>query len=230
MFAGIAGRYDLANHLLSGGMDFLWRRRLVRLVRARQPRSVADLATGSGDVALAMRSALPATTRVRGLDFCEPMLVEARRKQNGRGIPPEKAVTFEQGDCLDLPLPDGSVDVLTIAFGLRNLENRQAGLREMKRVLTPGSGRLFVLEFSQPHRWFRPVYYAYLKGVLPLLAAIVTGRRDAYNYLAGSIESFPTRASLAAQIEAAGFSRVRSEALTFGVVAIHEAAAERDGA
>lgn len=114
------------------------------------------------------------------------------------------------------------MDAVTIAFGVRNFEDRQKGLREIHRVLRPG-GRLFILEFSQPRLWFRPFYYLYLKTILPRLAALATGDKGAYDYLAGSIEAFPTRAALADQVKAAGFPEVTARPLTFSIVAIHEA-------
>ncbi len=218
MFAGIAGRYDRANHILSGGCDVYWRRRLVRRVVAEEPRVVVDLATGSGDVAFALARALGPAVRITGMDFCEPMLEQARAKQSGSKE--LAAVTFSHGDCMDLPLAGDSVDVATIAFGVRNFEDRSRGLRELLRILRPG-GCLCILEFSQPGRWLRPLYYAYLKTLLPRLAKGVTGNRDAYEYLVGSIETFPTCAAMAAELTAAGFSRVHAEALTFGTVAIH---------
>mgnify|MGYP006288527307 CR=1 FL=1 len=225
MFAGIAGRYDLANHLLSLGIDRGWRRTLVRLAAEKEPQDVVDLATGSGDVAFALKKKMPAAD-VAGLDFCEPMLEEARRKLRSDKRFPAGAISFRQGDCLALPLEDASVDVLTIAFGLRNLEDRERGLREMLRVLRKPHGCLLVLEFSQPYRVLKPLYYLYLKGLLPLIAGFATGRRDAYEYLAGSIEEFPERTRLSGEIRQAGFGRVRALALSGGIVAIHEARPE----
>ncbi len=222
MFARIAGRYDLANHLLSGGVDYLWRQCLVRAVHDAHPGAVLDLATGSGDVAFALADGLPAGTRITGMDFCEPMLEEAVKKR--AGSPRWIAIEFRQGDGLALPVPDRSFDAVTISFGLRNMADRHQALTEMHRVLRPG-GRLFVLEFSQPYFWFRPFYYAYLKLVLPAIAAVVTGDRSAYEYLCGSIELFPDRAGIAEEIRRAGFSSVRATPMTFGIVALHEARA-----
>lgn len=220
MFAGIAGRYDVANHLLSGGIDFYWRHVLTRKVRRRGPKEVADLATGSGDVAFKLRDRLGPDVPVTGLDFCEPMLDEARAKRTAK---PEYAdIEFRFGDCMELPLPDASVDAVTISFGVRNFEDRQRGLKEILRVLRP-DGRLFVLEFSQPDRWFRPIYYFYLKYILPRVAALATGDKSAYDYLAGTIENFPTREALAGQLKLAGFESVEATGLTFSIVAIHEA-------
>lgn len=220
MFGRVAPSYDRANHLLSGGVDYYWRHRLSRWVAQTQPQDVADLATGSGDVAFELRRKLGQAARITGLDFCQPMLDLAIEKQIQRH--PQAQIGFAIGDCMALPLAEGSIDALTIAFGVRNFEDRLRGLREMLRVLRPG-GSAFILEFSQPYGWFRPFYYVYLKTVLPLLAALICGKRDAYDYLAGSIESFPSRSQLSEQIMTAGFSRVEAKALTFGIVAIHRA-------
>ncbi|MDI1249589.1 MAG: bifunctional demethylmenaquinone methyltransferase/2-methoxy-6-polyprenyl-1,4-benzoquinol methylase UbiE [Lacunisphaera sp.] len=222
MFARIAGRYDLANHLLSGGVDHWWRLWLVRAVRDTQPGAVLDLATGSGDVAFALADGLPRGVEVIGMDFCQPMLDEAVSKRAAN--PRWTKIGFKQGDGMALPLPDAAFDALTISFGLRNMADRHQALSEMRRVLRRG-GRLFVLEFSQPYFWFRPFYYAYLKFVLPLVAGRVTGDRSAYEYLGGSIESFPDRAKMSEEIRRAGFSDVRATPFTFGIVALHEARA-----
>jgi demethylmenaquinone methyltransferase/2-methoxy-6-polyprenyl-1,4-benzoquinol methylase len=220
MFGRIAGRYDRANHLLSGGVDYRWRAVLTKRVRRQGPRAVVDLATGSGDVAFALRDRLGAGPSITGLDFCEPMLEEAREKRSRREA--YRDIEFAFGDCMALPLPEASVDAVTIAFGVRNFEDRRRGLEEIRRVLRPG-GRLYILEFSQPHRWFRPFYYFYLKHCLPRLAALATGDKGAYDYLAGSIESFPAREELSRQVREAGFASVEATPLTFGIVALHEA-------
>jgi demethylmenaquinone methyltransferase / 2-methoxy-6-polyprenyl-1,4-benzoquinol methylase len=222
MFARIARRYDLANRLLSGGIDGWWRRRLVDAVRRGNPHDVLDLATGSGDVAFALAGALPGDTRITGMDFCQPMLDEAVLKK--QKSPRYAGVAFRQGDGLGLPLADASFDAVTISFGLRNMADRGRALREMRRVLRPG-GRLFVLEFSQPSPWFRPFYFFYLRRLAPALAGRLTGDRAAYEYLCGSIEQFPGREALAEKIREAGFNRVSAHALTFGVVALHEGVA-----
>lgn len=220
MFAGIATRYDLANHLLSGGIDFYWRRRLVRMVAACHPQTVLDLATGSGDVAFALQKELPADCRITGMDFCQPMLDQAEEKKIKFASPAN--LQFALGDCMNLPVESNSVDAVTIAFGVRNFEDRHRGLREIHRVLKPG-GSLFVLEFSQPVKAFRPFYYFYLKTLLPFLAGITTGRKDAYHYLADTIEGFPDKITLSRQLESAGFNQVRAIGLTFSIVAIHHA-------
>jgi len=222
MFARIARRYDLANRLLSGGFDGWWRRRLVAAVRETRPRTVLDLATGSGDVAFALGRSLPAAVAIIGLDFCRPMLEEAEAKKRRFGG--FANVSFRPGDGLALPLEDGSVDAVTIAFGLRNMADRRRALSEMRRVLRRPHGWLFVLEFSQPAPWFRPLYYFYLRRALPRLAGLVTGDRAAYEYLGQTIGEFPDRAGLSAEIRDGGFSAVTATTMSLGIVALHTAA------
>jgi demethylmenaquinone methyltransferase/2-methoxy-6-polyprenyl-1,4-benzoquinol methylase len=221
LFSRIAHRYDLANHLLSGGADLWWRRRLVAGVRAEPARDVLDLATGSGDVAFALARGLPVGTRIIGMDFCQPMLDEAEKKLAvARGL--RGSVRFRAGDGLALPEADASFDAVTIAFGLRNMADRARALGEMSRVLRPG-GRLFVLEFSQPEASFKPLYYAYLRHLLPRIARWVTGNDEAYEYLGGSIAEFPDHLAVADEIRRAGFSRVEVKRMTLGIVALHTA-------
>lgn len=223
MFGRIARRYDAANLILSGGADRWWRYRLVRAVGRLAPRRVLDLATGSGDVALALSRTLDSRVEVVGLDFCQPMLAQAEAKKSAAGPLRHANVTFHHGDILNLPFPDASFDAVTIAFGLRNLEDRPRGLCEMRRVLRPG-GRLFILEFSQPFAWFRPIYYFYLRRLLPGIAGLVTGDRAAYFYLNETIGEFPDRNTISREIASAGFSEVSACPLTLGIVALHAAA------
>jgi demethylmenaquinone methyltransferase / 2-methoxy-6-polyprenyl-1,4-benzoquinol methylase len=223
MFGRIARRYDLANLVLCGGIDSWWRRQLVAAVRRHQPRDVLDLATGSGDVAFALSRGLDSSTQITGGDFCQPMLDEAEIKKRSAGKSRYSNVRFRQADALALPFADESFDAIAISFGLRNLADRARGLREMHRVLRPG-GHLFVLEFSQPQPWFRPIYFFYLRRVLPSIAGALTGDREAYVYLNNTIGQFPDRDGIAAEIRAAGYSRVNARAMTLGVVALHEAA------
>ncbi len=218
MFARIARRYDVANRLLSGGVDLWWRRRLVKEVQTGKPAAVLDLATGSGDVAFALAKRLPGNVAITGMDFCQPMLDEAEIKKQQAGA--FANVTFRWGDGMALPLEDAAVDAVTISFGLRNMADRHVALQGMRRVLRPG-GRVFVLEFSQPYAWFRPIYYAYLRYLLPGIAGLVTGDKSAYDYLCGSIEQFPTHAAMREELRAAGFAAVDVKRMTGGVVALH---------
>ncbi len=220
MFSRIARRYDLANRLLSGGIDIWWRKRLVSSVKKAAPAAVLDLATGRGDVAFALAKSLPLGTRIVGMDFCQPMLDEAVVKQKAYAREDLSRIEFLQGDGMALPLADAQFDAVTISFGLRNMANRIKCLSEMHRVLKPG-GRVVVLEFSQPYAWFKPFYLFYLRHVLPLFAGLITGDRKAYVYLNESIEVFPGREALGAEITQAGFSSYEARPMSLGIVALH---------
>jgi len=212
LFSTIAGRYDLANHLLSAGLDFLWRRRAARLVRGWNPARILDLATGSGDLAIALRAACPRSVVV-GADFCAPMLREARRK----GVRDLIAA-----DALRLPFGSAAFDALTVAFGLRNMESWPGALAEMSRVLRPG-GHLAVLDFSIPSAPLRWIYRPYLHFVLPRVAAILTGQKSAYEYLGASIETFPCGSAMCELIASAGFSGAACAPLSGGIVSLYSA-------
>jgi demethylmenaquinone methyltransferase / 2-methoxy-6-polyprenyl-1,4-benzoquinol methylase len=212
-FAAIAARYDLANHLLSGGFDFLWRARAARIIAGEKPRRILDLATGSGDLALALRKASPHSLVVAA-DFCLPMLEIARRKR----VP-----ALVQADGLQLPFQDEKFDALTVAFGLRNMAAWDEALQEMARVLRPG-GVLLVMDFSLPE--FPPlriIYRVYLHKILPRFAAVITGNREAYEYLGSSIESFPRGCKMEELMQANGFTEFRARSLCFGVASIYTA-------
>ncbi|MDG2169372.1 MAG: ubiquinone/menaquinone biosynthesis methyltransferase, partial [Opitutales bacterium] len=186
------------------------------------PSVVVDLATGSGDVAFALKNKLADEVSVSGLDFCQPMLDEAEKKRLERTPSPD--INFGIGDILNLPLEDNSVDAITVAFGVRNLENRNQGLQDILRCLRPG-GKLFILEFSQPYNWFRPLYYSYLKYILPTIAGWVTKKPEAYDYLGDSIEGFPSTQKLIDELDVAGFHDMKATRMTLGIVAIHEGVA-----
>lgn len=212
MFGDIARRYDLANHLLSAGLDFRWRARAAEIVRQWQPRRVLDLATGSGDLALRIQKKVPAV-EVVGADFCPEMLEVARAKGLTNTV---------VADALHLPFPDDTFDVVTVAFGLRNMADWETALREMARVLRAG-GHLLVLDFSLPRGLLRPLYRFYLHRCLPWLAGRITGKKNAYRYLAGSIEKFPSGEAMYTLIETSGFSHAQAEALSGGIVTIYRA-------
>jgi len=212
MFDHIAQRYDVANHLLSAGLDFFWRQRAAEIVRRWQPRRVLDLATGSGDLALTIAKRLP-QSEITGVDFSPEMLAVARRK----GL--TKTVV---ADVLNLPFPEASFDVVTVAFGLRNMADWSAALTEMRRVLSLG-GHLLVLEFSLPHGVLRPIYRTYLHHILPRIAGLLTREKGAYQYLGDSIEKFPSGAALCDLIGQNGFAEASDEPLSGGVVTIYRA-------
>lgn len=217
LFSSIAKRYDRMNHILSAGIDFYWRKKLIQNVIKTGPKTILDVATGSGDVALALKARLGPKSRVIGLDFCQAMLHEAEIKKQKKGL----ELDFTCGDCHNLPFETHSFDAATLAFGLRNFENRKTALGEIRRVLKKPGGILWVLEFSQPSKWLRPFYYVYLKTFLPLIAHLGTGRKEAYDYLGTSIEAFPSKEDLKQEILAAGFSNVSFTSLTGSLVALH---------
>jgi demethylmenaquinone methyltransferase/2-methoxy-6-polyprenyl-1,4-benzoquinol methylase len=213
LFSSIADRYELVNHLLSGGLDFYWRSVAVRHVRRWSPALLLDVATGSGDLALAVQRH-SSGTRVIGADFCLPMLQVASRK----GL-----AELVEADGLHLPFSSASFDAVTVAFGLRNMASWERGLSEMARILKPG-GHLLILDFSLPSLpVIRPLYRAYLHYILPMIAGIATGRKDAYEYLAGSIEQFPSGAAMRKLIESSGFQNATSHPLTLGTVSLYTA-------
>lgn len=218
MFSGIASRYDLANRILSFGLCVGWRNRLVEAVKKQQPRHVVDLATGSGDVAFVLREALPKETTVTGYDFCEPMLAIARVRAEKEKV----TLPFHTGDCMNLPLTDDSVDAVTIAYGVRNFENREKGLRELHRITRRG-GTVYILEFSQPQGWFAPLHWIHVRCVSPVLAGLLTGDFGAYRYLGTSIAGFPDADGLVEELKKAGFSEISYESMLFGTVALHQA-------
>lgn len=213
MFAQVAPRYDLLNHLLSFNVDKWWRARTVRQLRSilvRRDALVVDLCCGTGDLAIALRR--HARAAVLGSDFCHPMLTAAARKST---------LPFFEADALTLPMRDASVDLITAAFGFRNLASYEGGLTEFRRALKPG-GKVAILEFSQPpNPAFARVYDFYSTAVLPRVGAVISGAGEAYRYLPESVRKFPDAPGLARMMEAAGFSDVRFQRMTFGIVALH---------
>jgi demethylmenaquinone methyltransferase/2-methoxy-6-polyprenyl-1,4-benzoquinol methylase len=219
MFGEIAGRYDLLNHLLSLGADVYWRRRTVRKVPPTGDWPVLDLCTGTGDLALAYHRAARGQTPVVGADFCHPMLVIGREKAlHARAA----SVTFVEADAQRLPFPDRSFQIVSVAFGLRNVADTDQALREMLRVCRPG-GKIAVLEFSMPRRQpLRSLYGWYFRRVLPRIGqALARNRQEAYNYLPASVGEFPSGDALAERMRAAGASDVRYYPLTFGVATLY---------
>jgi demethylmenaquinone methyltransferase/2-methoxy-6-polyprenyl-1,4-benzoquinol methylase len=218
MFGRVAHRYDLANHLLSANIDRRWRAHTVRRVRdvlMRPNARVLDLACGTGDLLVALER--EAKRRLMGSDFCHPMLTGAAAKLGRAGM---RSALLE-ADAMALPLGDGSLDLITIAFGYRNLANYRAGLTEMRRVLRPG-GALAILEFTQPpNKAFAAVYNWYTRRILPVLGGAISGAPEAYRYLPESVRRFPEAAELAEMMRDAGFNSIEWEYLTFGIVALH---------
>ena len=213
MFGGIARRYDLANHTLSCGTDFYWRKRAADIVGRWRPEKIVDLATGTGDLALALQRKLP-DAEVTGVDFLPEMLALAQRKGVRQTI---------LGDAMRLPFPDSSFDCVTIAFGLRNMENWAGALTEMSRVLRR-SGHLLVLEFSLPETSIvRAFYRFYLHRCVPWLGSLLTRKKSAYDYLGESIEQFPSGHAMIDLMEASGFRHATLQPLSYGIATIYTA-------
>ncbi len=225
MFSDIAPRYDLLNRVLSLGVDRYWRRlALARLGWERDPAGTfLDLCAGTLDVAAALSARAGFTGQVIGADFAEPMLRAGRSKLAGRPIAPVVA------DALSLPMADGSLAGAIVAFGIRNVADLDACLREVRRTLKPGA-RFVILEFSTPRMALaRSVYHAYFHHVLPRIGGLVSGHRTAYTYLPESVRSFPEGSALAARMVSAGFGDVQWRALTFGIAAVHVGTKTADG-
>ncbi len=217
MFSDIAPRYDLLNHVLSFNIDKRWRKRALRALawNARPAGTYLDLCAGTLDVGALLVRQPGFRGFVAGADFAVPML------QHGKGKAPHAVLTPVGADALQLPFAAGSIDGAIVAFGIRNVADLDAGLREVRRVLRPGA-RFVILEFSTPRfALVRAAYLAYFHHVLPLIGRLVSGHRSAYTYLPMSVANFPTEETLAERMRAAGFSTVTWERLTLGIAAIH---------
>jgi demethylmenaquinone methyltransferase / 2-methoxy-6-polyprenyl-1,4-benzoquinol methylase len=223
MFAQITPRYDLLNHLLSFSLDRVWRQRTANRfehILRRSEACVLDLCCGTGDLAFALaRKGGQDGPSIVGADFVEPMLTRAKEKASAV----LRRIAFSAADALQLPFPDASFDLVTSAFGFRNLANYETGMREIARVLKPG-GEVGILEFSEPGAGpLAGLFRFYFRHILPRIGAAVSGNGEAYSYLPASVGKFPSAAELAALIEGCGFTEVKSEAWNVGTVLLHRA-------
>jgi demethylmenaquinone methyltransferase/2-methoxy-6-polyprenyl-1,4-benzoquinol methylase len=220
MFAGIAARYDLLNHLLSGNTDKRWRRLVARRLQdtlSRDGARALDVACGTGDLSLALAEVAGDNARIVGVDFCRPMLEIAARKSFRHAPSP----VFIEADALKLPFGDESFDAVSIAFGLRNLSSVEGGLKELRRVLKAG-GRAAILEFSTPVvPGFSALFQFYFTRVLPRIGGLISGSRGAYEYLPDSVSRFPDQKRLARLMRGVGFEEVEYQNLTGGIAALH---------
>lgn len=221
MFDNIAPTYDRLNHILSFNIDKLWRRRVVRIIRKSNPDMVMDMATGTGDLAIAMARRIK-DVHILGIDLSEEMLAVARQKIEAEGI--SDRIEVKKGDAENLTFVDSeTMDAATVAFGVRNFEKLEKGLAEIYRTLRTG-GKLIVLEFSIPRnplvRW---VYAQYSHRLLPHIGAMLSKDRQAYDYLPDSVEEFPSPERFAEILRGVGFSDIKARSQSFGIAHIYEA-------
>ena len=218
MFDNIAPKYDLLNHTLSMSIDRVWRRRVVGEVRRAKPGRILDVATGTGDLAIAMARRIR-DVQVLGVDLSEQMLAVARRKIEARGL--DGRIVLDRGDAERLAVADASVDVATVAFGVRNFGDLGAGLRELARTIKPG-GKVVILEFSRPrNRVFRALYEFYSYKILPRIGGMVSRDKRAYEYLPASVGEFPAPEEFMAMMARAGFRNCRARSQSFGIAQIY---------
>lgn len=220
VFDSVASKYDIMNDLMSAGMHRLWKDHLIRKIRPRPNMHYLDVAGGTGDIAFRIRKKAGKSARITLCDLNNEMLSVGRDRAIDKGMPDD--FEWVTGNAEALPIPDNSVDVYTIAFGLRNVTHIDTGLAEAFRVLKPG-GRFYCLEFSRVNEPFlRRLYDEYSYRLIPKIGEIVANDRDSYQYLVESIRKFPSQKDLQKRLETAGFSRCKFENLTFGIVCIHE--------
>jgi demethylmenaquinone methyltransferase/2-methoxy-6-polyprenyl-1,4-benzoquinol methylase len=221
MFDAIAARYDFLNHLLSAGIDRRWRRRAIASLGLEGGERVLDLCTGTADVALAAASVSPPPARVIGVDFSGAMLQVGVGKVRTARL--GDRIALVRGDATRIPVADASVDAVTIAFGIRNVENVQAACDEMQRVVRPG-GRLAILEFAVPTLpGVRALYLLYFRRVLPLIGRLFSRHQGAYGYLPASVGAFATPAEFVTILRSHGFRDATAVQLTFGIVFLYTA-------
>jgi demethylmenaquinone methyltransferase/2-methoxy-6-polyprenyl-1,4-benzoquinol methylase len=221
MFDSIAPTYDKLNHILSLNIDRIWRRRVMRIVRRSKAVKIMDVATGTGDLAIAMAKRVD-RTQILGVDLSEEMLAVARQKVQKQGL--EERIMLEKGDAENLTMvADGSIDAVTVAFGVRNFENMERGLREMWRTLRDG-GKLVVLEFSIPkNRFIRWIYAQYSHRIIPRIGSLISKDKRAYVYLPESVDEFPSPERFTEMLHEAGFKSVKRRSQSFGIAHIYEA-------
>ena len=217
LFDAIAYRYDLLNHLLSAGVDFYWRRTAIGYLLDLRPGRILDVATGTGDFAIAAMRLHP--REVIGVDIAQNMLALGREKIARRRL--DTVISLRDGEAEKLPFGEHQFDAAMVAFGARNFEDLRLGLQEMFRVLKPG-GRIVVLEFSRPRRFpFRHIYLFYFMRVLPVVGRLISKNADAYTYLPDTVMQFPEGAEFLSILSNVGFTALREQRLTFGIATIY---------
>lgn len=219
MFDNISGKYDFLNHFLSMGIDIQWRKKVLKIVKKEQPKTILDIATGTGDLAILLSKTNP--EKIVGLDISNGMLEVGRKKISEKKL--DHLITMVQGDSENLPFENSSFDVITVSFGVRNFENLNQGLSEILRVLK-SSGTLVVLEFSQPTKFpMKQLYGFYSSYILPLIGKLVSKDNSAYTYLPESVAAFPFGDDFKNILQKIGYNNVSYKALTFGIATVYSA-------
>ncbi|WP_196892365.1 bifunctional demethylmenaquinone methyltransferase/2-methoxy-6-polyprenyl-1,4-benzoquinol methylase UbiE [Aureivirga marina] len=219
MFDNISGKYDFLNHFLSMGIDIRWRKKVLKIVASKKPKTILDIATGTGDVAILLSQAKP--EKIVGLDLSAGMLEVGKKKIKERNL--DSLIEMIQGDSENLPFEDNSFDVITVSFGVRNFENLNKGIKEIYRVLKPG-GTFIVLEFSQPTKFpMKQLYGFYSKRILPIFGRMISKDNSAYTYLPESVAAFPFGNAFNNILEKNGFINAEDKPVTFGIASIYTA-------
>ena len=219
MFDDISPKYDFLNHFLSFGIDRTWRRRLVKILGGKKPVSVLDVATGTGDLAIAIAALKP--QKIVGIDISEKMLAIGRAKMIEKGL--DQIISLQRADAEKIPFSDNTFAAITVAFGVRNYENLELGLSEMRRVLRPG-GVMLILEFSHPESFpMKQLYAIYSRYVIPLMGRLISGNSMAYTYLPESVAAFPSGKNFLEILHKLGLKNTRQVRLSGGIAAIYHA-------
>ncbi len=217
MFNNIAHRYDFLNHFLSAGIDYRWRNKAIKIIGEKHPRSILDIATGTGDLAITALKIHP--EKIIGIDIAEDMIEVGQNKLKKKD--PNHIIILEKGDSENLRFEDDSFDAVMVAFGVRNFENLEKGLSEMFRVLNK-EGQVMILEFSKPKSFpVKQLYSFYFKYILPSLGRMISGNQDAYTYLPESVSEFPDGENFLKILQKIGFKQVNHKTLTFGIASIY---------
>lgn len=218
MFDNISGKYDLLNRILSMGIDVSWRKKVVKSVKKEKPKSILDIATGTGDLAIAMAKATDA--KITGFDLSAGMLEVGKVKVKDENL--QDQIEMIQGDAENMPFEDNSFDVITVSFGVRNFENLEKGLNEIYRVLKPG-GKFIILEFSQPESFpMKQLYGFYSRSILPRIGKKISKDQSAYTYLPDSVQAFPYGNEMKKILKKSNFVNPYDKKLTFGIASIYE--------
>ncbi|MXV38706.1 bifunctional demethylmenaquinone methyltransferase/2-methoxy-6-polyprenyl-1,4-benzoquinol methylase UbiE [Flavobacteriaceae bacterium Ap0902] len=218
MFDNVSHKYDFLNRLLSVGIDIQWRKKVVKIIKNAEPKTILDVATGTGDLAIALAKQNP-QAQITGFDLSAGMLEYGRKKVKEKDL--DQQIEMIQGDAENMPFEDDSFDAITVAFGVRNFETLEKGLKEIHRVLKPG-GTFVILEFSQPQRFpIKQLYNFYFKNILPVIGKTFSKDHRAYTYLPESVQAFPFGEKLNQILKSVAFKNPKNKELTFGIASIY---------